>query len=215
MKQKSIDATFRVRDSTRRQADSAATTGPFRGTRGAKFRAARQISTTKFHQRRAGRARVRGERAVSVWVGCVCEVHQCLRGAGAGGAGGGGGGGGTGAPGSGCACSGLTKRRREPSDGGRRRTSRIRRWSRRLSRTLTSGVLAESSGSLVKVRVSVPQRRPAVADVRGRKNAGGGASRVKISNSVLKSRARPRAMSLGSRSSASGPGEAWASHRVV
>lgn len=72
MKQKSIDATFRVRDSTRRQADSAATTGPFRGTRGAKFRAARQISTTKFHQRRAGRARVRGERAVSVWVGGVC-----------------------------------------------------------------------------------------------------------------------------------------------
>ncbi len=76
MKQKSIDATFRVRDSTRRQADSAATTGPFRGTRGAKFRAARQISTTKFHQRRAGRARVRGERAVSVWVGCVCV---CVR----------------------------------------------------------------------------------------------------------------------------------------
>ena len=63
VKQESIDATFRVRDSTRRQADSAATTGPFRERAARNFARRGKFPPPNFI-RGARDARVR---AVSAW----------------------------------------------------------------------------------------------------------------------------------------------------
>ena len=76
---------------------------------------------------------------------------------------------------SGLACAGFENRRRRPSEGGRRKTSRMF-----LKRYLSASV------ALIPVRVGVRvmslQRRPADSRVNGKKNAGGGASRLKRPN---------------------------------